>query len=181
MRGISRISQSAIARTAAGLLAIAAIFYIVAWGRSERGAIDEAPLGRAPEFVLKDYGGKEVTHTDIFGKPALIHVWASWCPFCREELENLAEIKKEFGEAITIVAINRAESRDIAASTYATLGTATGTVLLLDPDDTYYSTIGGFAMPETIFTDPDGNIVFHKRGPQTLEELRRLTEDVIAR
>ena len=167
-------------RTAACLVATAVAFYIVVWWRNDSGTMDSAELQRAPEFSLKNYGGKEITHADILGKPVLIHVWASWCPFCREELEHLSEIKKEFGEAISIVAINRAEPLDIAAYASERKRVATGTVFLLDPDDTYYRAIGGFAMPETIFADRDGNIIFHKRGPQSREELRRLMEDLLA-
>lgn len=127
----------------------------------------------APQFALKDYGAGEVHQHDFLGTPALIYVWASWCPLCTEGLENLAAMKKEFGGAIAVVAINREESRDVAVRASARSHTATGTIFLLDPDDTYYRAIGGFSMPETIFVDRTGMIIFHTRGPLQKEEIRR--------
>lgn len=47
-----------------------------------------------------------------------------------------------------------------------------GKAKIVGPIPTSGSMIGGFLMPETIFVDSGGHIVFHKRGPMTLEEMR---------
>lgn len=130
------------------------------------------PADAAPKFSLQDYSGKTVSISDFAGKPLLVNSWAAWCPFCRKELVDFAAVQKEFGDKIAIVAVDRAESRDVAKRYTDELGVTEGMVFLLDPSDSFYRSIGGFSMPETIFVDSEGNIVFHKRGPMDVEEIR---------
>jgi len=70
-----------------------------------------------PDLTLKDHNGNDVSLRDIEGELVLLNSWASWCPFCVNELPDFGEAQKEFGDRITIVAINRGESRD-RAKTY---------------------------------------------------------------
>ena len=60
------------------------------------------------------------------------------------------------------------------------LGITNDLVWLLDPSDNFYRSIGGIGMPETIFVDDQANILFHKRGVMTLEEMREITQRVVA-
>lgn len=132
------------------------------------------PAGeRAPAFSLKDYAGTTVSLADFAGKPLVINSWASWCPFCRAELPDLAAVQKEVGGAVAFLAIDRAESRDQAKRYSDALGLSSGLIFLLDPTDSFYQSIGGFSMPETIFVDKAGIIRDHKRGPMAASEIRR--------
>lgn len=139
----------------------------------------EAQLEKAPNFSLQDYTGKTVNLSDFAGKPIVINSWAAWCPFCRKELVDFEAAQKEFGDTVAFVAIDRAESRDIAKRYTDELGVTGGMILLLDPSDGFYQSIGGFSMPETIFVDADGTIVFHKRGPMDLSEIRERVQQLL--
>lgn len=138
-----------------------------------------ASLTKAPDFSLKDYNGKIVSLSDFAGKPLLINSWAAWCPFCRKELSDFSLIQKEFGYKITIIAIDRAESLGTAKRYSDELGVTNNLVFLLDPDDSFYQSIGGFSMPETIFVDKNGNIKMHKRGPMDLNEIREKIQQLL--
>ncbi len=127
---------------------------------------------KAPEFSLNDYNGKSVSLADFKGKPLVLNAWAAWCPFCVKELEDFATAQKEFGDKIVIIAIDRAEPLATAKKFTDDLGVTDDLVFLLDPADSFYQSIGGFSMPETIFVSKDGNIAFHKRGPMDLEEIK---------
>lgn len=140
------------------------------WNRPISPAVE---MRQAPEVSLQDYVGQEVKLSDFRGKPLIVNVWATWCPFCAEELRSLATIQKEFGEKITIAAINRAEPPEAAKNYSDSLGLTEKITFLLDPDDSFYKSLNGFSMPETIFVDKSGAILFHKRGRMTEEELRR--------
>lgn len=131
---------------------------------------------KAPEFVLKDYEDREVKLSDFSGKNILVNSWAAWCPFCKEELKDFTALQKEFGDKIAIIAIDRAEPLEVAKKYSDELGVTSGLIFLLDPADSFYQSIGGFSMPETIFVDKEGFIVFHKRGPMSQEEIRRRVE-----
>jgi len=159
-----------------GLAAIGLVSYgLVA--RRGRPASDTAPAGPerlrpAPDFALKDYNGNTITLGEFRGKPVVVNTWATWCPFCWRELLDFAQVLEELGDQLTIVAINRAESLTVAKQFSDQVGFTGRLILLLDPDDSFYQSIGGFSMPETIFVDREGRIVFHKRGPMDASEIR---------
>lgn len=127
---------------------------------------------KAPDFTLQDFEGKTTRLANFAGKPAIINSWAAWCPFCRKELVDFAAAQKEFGSRVAIIAIDRAESLDVAKKYTDELGVTGELVFLLDPSDSFYRSIGGFSMPETIFVNSAGEMVFHKRGPMDAKEIR---------
>ena len=53
-------------------------------------------------------------------------------------------------------------------------------VLLLDPTDNFYKGIGGFAMPETVVYDIEGNISSHTRGSMTYEQMVERVEAALS-
>ncbi len=163
-----------------GILIIGSVGWLVI---SHRNAPDEsnrqAKSEKAPHFALKDYNGKTVELADFAGRPLVINSWAAWCPFCRKELVDFAAEQKEFGDKITIIAIDRAESLDIAKRYTDELAVTDGMIFLLDPSDSFYQSIGGFSMPETIFVDKNGRVVEHKRGPMDINEIRTKIEKLL--
>lgn len=134
---------------------------------------------RAPDFALQDYDGKTVRLADFAGKPIVINAWAAWCPFCRKELVDFVTVQKEFGDKVIIIAVDRAEPRDIAKKYTDELGVTGDMVFLLDPSDSFYQSINGFSMPETIFVDKNGLIVDHKRGPMDVQEMRERIQKIL--
>jgi len=139
-----------------------------------------ARADKAPDFALQDYSGKTVKLADFAGKPLVINSWASWCPFCRQELPDFVSAQKEFGDKVVIIAINRAESLGVAKGYTDQQGTSNNLVFLLDPSDSFYKSVGGFSMPETIFVDRDGNIAEHKRGPMEIKEIREKIQKLLS-
>ncbi|MFZ2886901.1 MAG: TlpA disulfide reductase family protein [Minisyncoccia bacterium] len=124
------------------------------------------------ELTLSDYEGEAVELADFKRDLLVVHVWASWCPYCGEELQNLMRLKDEY-EDIEVLAVNRAESLSEARAFTDLNGIDTTKIkLLIDDDDSFYKSIGGYAMPETLFIDTGGEIRFHQRGPLNMEEAR---------
>ncbi|MEX0918789.1 MAG: TlpA disulfide reductase family protein [Candidatus Paceibacterota bacterium] len=128
-------------------------------------------IDRFADIELKNYEGNPVTLGEFRGKPMVINSWAVWCPFCRNELPDFAELQEEFGDEITVVAIDRQEPLEKAKGYTDELGITDDMLFLLDPNDEFYKSIGGFSMPETIFVNSTGEIVVHKRGPMDLVEM----------
>lgn len=134
-------------------------------------------------------GNKEVTYTDLnqnpvdikeyAGRVLVINSWATWCPFCTQELKDFVALKNEFGDQIHVLAINRSEEPTTARVFVERAGGEQGLVYLLDPDDVFYRSVGGFSMPETVFYDREGNIAVHKRGFMDLSEMRKHTEKAL--
>ncbi len=126
-----------------------------------------------PEYalVLKDYAGHDVQLAQFKRETVVVHSWATWCTYCGEELTHLATLKKKYGDRITIIAPNRAESAQVAKPFTDALNTGTSIVFLIDPNDIFYKAIGGYAMPETLFINDRGEVVYRRHGPMTLDEV----------
>ncbi len=133
---------------------------------------------KAPKFSLEDYNGNIVSTEDFSGKILVINSWAVWCPFCVKELEEFAQLQEFYGDEIAVIAIDRAESLQKTKEFTDSLGVTDRMTFLLDPRDTFYRDIGGFSMPETLFVDTEGNIIFHKRGPMDLRTMKKQIENV---
>jgi thiol-disulfide isomerase/thioredoxin len=129
-------------------------------------------------LTFVDYAGNEVMLSTLAGRPMVINSWAVWCPFCRKELEDFAFLQEEF-EEVAVIAINRQEPLSKNKEFTDSLGISEKMFFLLDDSDSFYKSIGGFSMPETIFVDSTGEIVVHKRGPMDLDEMRKHTQKII--
>ena len=136
----------------------------------------------APDFELSDYDGRTVALSDFRGqKPAFVNFWASWCPFCVEEMPLMADIQERHGKQYVTVAVNRGESLEAAKEFSDKIGVTGRMILLLDRQDSVYGRFNGFGMPYSVFIDKDGVIRDIKIGPLTEEELEgklsKLTND----
>lgn len=163
------------------LLAVGAFFF---WNPGFFSKSDEPSTDRKPTadkvfaLSLADIHGTNVQLEDFKGKNVIINAWATWCPYCLEELPSFRDVAGEYGDTISVIAINRQESLDTARSYLERTGIGGRVTYLLDQDDSLYKAIQGFSMPETIFIDKEGVIRFHKRGPMEKEEIRRRAQEI---
>ena len=144
-------------------------------GEDGKGAESKRSL---PDLSFLDYEGNTVALADFAGKPLVVNSWAAWCPFCIKELPDFALLQKEFPEVV-VIAIDRAESLNTAKSYTDDLGITDDLIFVLDRKDSFYRSIGGFSMPETLFVDKDGVIQTHKRGIMDLDEMKRRVENIL--
>ena len=57
-----------------------------------------------PAFSLPAVsGGQVITEADLKGQPALVNVWATWCPACRAEHPFLTELG---AQGVRIIGVN---------------------------------------------------------------------------
>ncbi len=133
----------------------------------------------ATQFTTVDGAPADLSQFD--GKVQVVNAWATWCPFCVQELPDLAELATEYADQdVAVIAINRKEDPARAKAFIDSLGGLPGITFIMDGDDNFYSSIGGFSMPETIFYDAEGNVVVHKRGFMALDEMRQHVEAALA-
>ena len=149
------------------LLTGSALYYFLSY----EPPADESTFREEYALVLKDYAGNDVELSDFRRKILIVYAWASWCPYCGKELEYLSELKGRYGDELSIVAVNRAEPLVEAKDFTDKLQGMDRLVLLLDSSDALYKQIDGFAMPETIFINSRGDIIYHQRGPIKPEEV----------
>lgn len=130
--------------------------------------------------VYTDLEGNPFTFELYEGKVRVVNAWASWSPFSYAELKDLETLAREYEDKeVVFIAINRKESKEQAKSYLSTIQEFKKMIFAIDVTDAFYTSIKGYAMPETVFYDARGNVVFHKRGNMTLEEMREHIEAVL--
>jgi thiol-disulfide isomerase/thioredoxin len=108
--------------------------------------------------------GSEIDFMAYKSDVLIVNIWASWSPYTKADTALLRDIKKEFGDAVTIRAVNRMEPKETAEAYLSTIGKEEGIEYIIDTTDHLYDSLGGYAMPETIVFDNIGNILLHVRG-----------------
>jgi thiol-disulfide isomerase/thioredoxin len=147
---------------------------------TERDSAASQTLSSSEETPYTDLEGNPFTFDAYRGQVRVVNSWASWCPFCTQELADFQKLAEEYAEQnVAVIAINRKEPKERASAYLASVGDFSAIHFAVDLTDAYYVSIGGFSMPETVFYDVDGNITFHKRGIMDIEEMRMHTQEAL--
>lgn len=126
-----------------------------------------------PNFSLDALGGAgEVTFAQFQGTPLVLNFWASWCPFCIEEMPGFERVNREFGGSVAFLGVDLQDDRALAKD----LAERTGVTYRLaeDRDGSLFAAVGGLGMPTTLLVSVDGHIEERITGPLQPDELRRL-------
>ncbi|MGI5524376.1 TlpA family protein disulfide reductase [Micromonospora sp. CA-259024] len=123
----------------------------------DSGTTARAAGGQAlPELTLACFtGGTPVALRDVAG-PAVINVWASWCPPCRKELPAFQRLSERAAGQIQVVGVNSRDSRSGAQSIGEDYGVRFP--ILIDQGEALQRELKRNAIPLTLFVDADGRI-----------------------
>jgi len=129
------------------------------------------------------------TYTDREGDPVSVHIaensvlivhsWASWVPSSPTSLRDLETLQDTYSDTeLQILAINRSEP-DYVAEQFLRQIQVDSLDILSDDDDHFYSSVAGTSMPETVFFNDEGRVIFHIKRPLTAEELGALVDKAL--
>jgi len=148
--------RRALRRPVVGALATATL----AWGA---GAVALA-LQRTPAPTLAQGAARALVPADgagglaaFAGKPAVVNLWATWCPPCRAELPMLARAQAAHPE-LHFVFIDQGEGR-AAVDGYLAASRLVLRNVLLDPRSEAGRAWGGVGLPTTLYFDAQGRLV----------------------
>ena len=131
-------------------------------GSEEASAAAESVLtNTAPDFEIKDAYGMNGKLSNHFGKPIVVNFWATWCPFCVQELPLFDKYAREYSGDIDFMIVDLAdgyrETIEMAKKYVADYGYSF---------PVYFDTTGGSmyaygitGIPVTLFIDSDGNLM----------------------
>lgn len=148
---------------------------------SEKGTDAASSLGNSSSTPYTDLQGNPFSFDSFRGHIRMVNMWASWTPFSVQELKALNQLAGEYAQKnVVVIAVNRKEPKERAQAFLNTLGALPNIHFAIDVTDAFYTSVGGYAMPETVIFDAAGKMVFHQRGPMTLDQMRTQINATIA-
>ena len=111
-----------------------------------------------PEFSGQtlDSPSRNVSQADMLGQPALVNVWATWCPTCRAEHEFLNTIAQQ--DNVRIFGVNYHDQKDAAQQWLQDLGNPY-VFSVFDPNGALGIELGVVGAPETYLIDAQGVVL----------------------
>lgn len=144
----------------------------------EEGAPPLRPRAAAgpemPSFSLARFDGQgQVALDDFEGTPVVLNFWASWCPFCIEEMPGFERVHQRFEGSVAFLGVGmRESSRSLAEDLVERTGVTYE--LAEDPDGSLFTEVGALSMPTTLFITADGRLAERFGGPLREEQLEEL-------
>jgi thiol-disulfide isomerase/thioredoxin len=132
-------------------------------GPASRGSASGAPASRGsaagmrlPDLTLPCFTGDQTVNIGQIRGPALINLWASWCPPCRAELPALQRLAARAGDRLHVIGVVSEDARDAAQSLAEDLRVTFPT--LYDRPAGLFDWTGRAGLPVTVFVGADGRI-----------------------
>jgi peroxiredoxin len=112
----------------------------------------------APEFVLKDPAGKQVSLRELRGKIVFLNFWATWCLPCVEEMPAIEKLHQELAKyGLIVLAVNFQEGPERVRD-FFTEHNLTFTALL-DRDGKVAELYQVWGLPVSVVINKRGEIV----------------------
>lgn len=113
-----------------------------------------------PDISFKDESGNEVKLSDFRGKTLVVTFWASWCPDCHEQFEEIKKYKalvdeQENAEYILLDKLDNDKETKEQALQYLS-DHHIGLTTYFDDELVAYNELGMHNVPTTFFIDADG-------------------------
>ena len=128
----------------------------------------------APDFVMYDQDGNELTFSDFFGAPIVLNFWASWCPACVVESPYFEALYQEMGDEIHVLKVNLLDGQRETRARVDQFMEEHGYSfpLYFDMTGAGANAYGVHGIPQTMFIDAEGYIVAMIHGAAGEESLR---------
>lgn len=136
-------------------------------------------LGKpVPSFALSSVYDESriLTADDLKGKTALINVWATWCPTCKQEHAQLNRIAQD--EGVVIYGVNYKDDR-AKAKIWLEKYLNPYALNIFDPEGKLGLDLGVYGAPETYVIDAQGIIRYKHVGAvdqRVWEQLREIMQ-----
>ncbi len=126
-----------------------------------------AGLLRAPDTRQLDFRnlqatalhGKKIDLRHFRGRPFVLHFWATWCPVCKTEIDNIQRICRTYPVVTVAVSSKKIEAfMKEHGFDFTVIDDASGRLA---------SKFGITLFPTTLFIDPSGKVAFAESGYTT--------------
>ena len=142
--------------------------------------IPENERGAPLDLAGVDLAGEPIALSDSRGEVTVVNSWATWCPPCRTEMPEFADVARALeGQGVTFVGINVQDdvdsARDYTKDTpYRSIVDPDGSLVAQIPD------VPPRSLPVTVILDRQGRIAVRIVGPIVLGTLQETVLNVLA-
>jgi thiol-disulfide isomerase/thioredoxin len=142
--------------------------------------IPESERGEPLELAGVDLAGEPIALSDSRGDVTVVNSWATWCPPCRTEMPEFADVARNLdGQGVTFIGINVQDDLD-GAREYTS---DTPYRSIVDPDGSLVAQIPDVpprSLPVTVILDGEGRVAVRIVGPIVLGTLEDTVLGVLA-
>ncbi len=142
--------------------------------------IPESERGEPLELAGVDLAGEPIALSDSRGDVTVVNSWATWCPPCRTEMPEFADVARSLdGQGVTFIGINVQD--DLAGAREYTSDTPYRSIV--DPDGSLVAQIPDVpprSLPVTVILDGEGRVAVRIVGPIVLGTLEDTVLGVLA-
>lgn len=123
--------------------------------------------GPLPDLSLPCLGSGRQLRLAALRGPAVVNLWASWCPPCREELPALQRYADRAAGTVHVLGVVTMDDPGRAAGLAADLGVTFPSVT--DPTQQVLKALPAKGLPATVLVDANGRIRHVHNGPPLAE------------
>jgi thiol-disulfide isomerase/thioredoxin len=117
------------------------------------------------ELPLFDAARFQALLAELRGTPVVVNIWGSWCPPCRLEAPDLADVSASHQGRVQFVGIDILDSREAAREFILEFDWQYPSVF--DPQGAIRDGLGYVGQPVTVIYDRTGKITFEHTGAIT--------------
>lgn len=155
-----------------------ALFFVVpsfSLGNSDAG---KSASVTAPDFSLNDLTGKQVNLRDFKGNKAVLLVfWATWCPYCVQEIPELKKINAEYKDkGLEIIAVDIKEN-PVAVTNFAKKQ-AIDYAVVIDVDGSVSKSYNVLGIPTNVVIDKNGFIQHNENAMPSRDLLDKVVGEI---
>ena len=137
-------------------------------GDNSEGSEENSDTGLsnpAPDFTVFDRDGNAVKLSDMRGKPVVINFWATWCPYCVEEMPAFENVYNKYKDDVIFMMINATEGSETIekAGGFVDRYGYTFPVYFDTTQEAVYAYYAS-SLPISFFIDAKGNLVAYGKG-----------------
>ena len=136
-----------------------------------------------PNFTMFDESGEAVDFDSYRGKPMVINFWASWCPYCVEELPDFDRAQGEYADSVNFLYIDLNDGKRETvekALAYLEKGKYENITTLFDTEGNASGLFRIRSLPTTLFVDREGHLVDYAVGRTSYERLTGRVDSMLA-
>lgn len=133
------------------------------------------------DVTIVDSDGYDITlGTFCSGKVTVINLWATWCPYCVDEMQDFQKLYDTYGSRIQFVMLDSAENAAEVADAHDYIEANAFTFpVYYDAHAQVRQLFSVAAFPTTIVIDADGQVLSNKPGRIKVDQFAQNLESLV--